>query len=212
MLEATFRPRGPWPGPETPSSRRKSTLAFRASWSSTLDLLEQELRAIRARDLVIQLDVEPREIRNDGWPRSDASPRSPGVILSFTHPKHETLVYRCDRYRWWQHNRRAIGLTLEALRAVSRYGAVEAEQQYAGFRALPELTGATMTTHEAAGFLAAYVPQESPESLIASAEAARRAARAARAREHPDAGGNEHRWHLAQLAIAVLARHHGVTL
>lgn len=69
----------------------------------------------------------------------------------------------------WHHNVRAIALTLEALRAVDRYGATETGQQYSGFKALPagrampashmtsdqawvalcEVTGFNLTTTEA---------------------------------------------------------------
>jgi hypothetical protein len=67
------------------------------------------------------------------------------VVVAFETPKHGPMLYRCDTYTapysfqgpHWQHNVRAIAKTLEALRAVDRYGATETGQQYAGFKALP---------------------------------------------------------------------------
>jgi hypothetical protein len=49
--------------------------------------------------------------------------------------KVERLVFATDAYEDWQHNVRAIALTLEALRAVDRYGTTGG-RQYAGFRQL----------------------------------------------------------------------------
>lgn len=45
------------------------------------------------------------------------------------------LVFATDAYALWEHNVRAIALTLEALRAVDRYGTTGG-RQYAGFRQL----------------------------------------------------------------------------
>jgi hypothetical protein len=53
------------------------------------------------------------------------------------------LLYACDRFWRWQHNLRAIALGLEALRLVERYGIGDAHQQYAGYRALPEVVSQT---------------------------------------------------------------------
>lgn len=47
------------------------------------------------------------------------------------------MRYRCARFRSWQENVRAIALGMEALRKVERYAITEADQQYAGFMALP---------------------------------------------------------------------------
>jgi hypothetical protein len=43
------------------------------------------------------------------------------------------LTFHADMHDVLQHNLRAIGLTLEALRAVDRYGVAQSGQQYAGF-------------------------------------------------------------------------------
>lgn len=49
--------------------------------------------------------------------------------------ERKRLVYATDTCGFWQHNVRSIGLGLEALRAVDRYGISKRGQQYAGFRA-----------------------------------------------------------------------------
>lgn len=108
---------------------------FRAGWSDTLWKLESELGKLGARDVVIELALTESEIRLDGWPRSDARPSHPGVIVSFDS-KHGALRYGTDAFPDWQANVRAIALGLEALRKVERYGIGKRGEQYAGWRQL----------------------------------------------------------------------------
>ncbi len=165
MIEARFRPFKEWPQAET---KTRGPAAFSASWSSTLDLLDVELRALKAEDVVIETGHAARDIRNDGWPRSDARvPAHPGVILSFGS-KHGPLRYLTDAFdggRWsrsrggrmlgFEANLRAIALGLEALRAVDRYGVSRRGEQYRGWGELPSGVpmGPAMTVEEAAALL-----------------------------------------------------------
>jgi hypothetical protein len=132
-MQYQFRPIDQWPGERT-KSRKASQ--FRVSFSQTIDLLERELGKLAARNIVIQADVEPGEIRLDGMLRADARPRSPAIVLSFDS-RHGPLSYPCDRYDDWQDNLRAIALSLEALRSVDRYGVTRRAEQYKGWTALP---------------------------------------------------------------------------
>lgn len=219
MLNATFRPLRAWPGPATPAHERGSRFSFKASWSNTLDLLERELRQINARDVIIEIDVDDRHIRNDGWPKQDARPRSPGVILSFHHPTAGALRYPCDGFVDWQHNLRAIALGLEALRKVDRYGITRRGEQYTGWKALPASTLPAMSTEQAARRVAAtsFGPEaadsESVRKRVLSDRAyAREIIRVALARTHPDAGGSDEAFTLIGEAKRVLTAHHGGTL
>jgi hypothetical protein len=140
MIEARFRPLALWPHGSTPTHQRRSPHVFKASWSSTLELLDRELRQLKARDIVIGCGLREQDIRIDGWPRSGArEPSHPGVEVSLT-TQHGRLVYATDVCRRWEHNVRAIALGLEALRAVDRHGITRRGEQYAGFRALPSAT------------------------------------------------------------------------
>jgi len=137
-VQATFRPYTTWPHGDTKG--RRSRYSFKASWSSTMDLLERELRLLGARDLVIGAALREEDIRIDGLPRANARvPWHPGVEISFDVPAFhgpgwQRLVYATDAYESWEHNVRAIALGLEALRAVDRYGITRRGEQYAGFR------------------------------------------------------------------------------
>ncbi len=138
MLNATFRPLTQWPpGPRTGT---KKSGQFKATWLQTLDLLEYELGKLRARDVVIQIEDPEgiKGIRNDGSIRIVSTKfyrNLSGIVLSFESPKGN-ISMPCDRYDYWQDNLRAIALSLEALRAVDRYGVTKGNEQYRGWAKL----------------------------------------------------------------------------
>lgn len=127
-----------------PASKRERS-RFDANWTSTLKLLGREIDLLGGRDVVIEIDVREQDFKLNGELRSNAcTPEHPAVVVAFETNQHGSMLYRCDRFFApyygqvdWQHNVRAIALTLESLRAVDRYGATETGQQYAGFKALP---------------------------------------------------------------------------
>lgn len=177
------------------SPRARVQSRFDSTWTSTLELLERELTALRAKEVVLEVDVPDRGVRLDGQLRADARANSPAVVLSF-ESKHGALMYRCDRFvapsyrrrmEDWQHNVRAIALTLESLRAVDRYGATQTGQQYTGWAAIGATAHAAPTDpmgvlHELAGVRASDgIGGDRVISL------ARRAA-------HPDTGGSPEAW------------------
>jgi hypothetical protein len=107
---------------------------FDSTWSSTLALLDLELRQLAAKEVVLELDVREGSLRLDGGIKANAKLASPAARLSFGS-RHGHLMYACDRFvsggygygsgSDWQHNVRAIALTLEAdfetaMRAVGR--------------------------------------------------------------------------------------------
>ena len=108
---------------------------FRVNQSTMLNDLEKELEHVEASNICVHVDMPREHIRNDGWPRADARAASPGIMVTFDS-KHGPMVYEFNAYNSWQANLRAFGLTLEALRAVDRYGG-DSGKQYAGWAALP---------------------------------------------------------------------------
>lgn len=138
MKDVRFRPIADWPG-ERRSTHRYAP--FRAKWSVTLRELDRELRALDARNVVIQIDLREDQIRRDGWPKAGhAQPPFPGVIIDFDS-KHGHLRYATDEFTRYEDNLRGITLALEALRKVDRYGVSRRGEQYAGWKALPETAG-----------------------------------------------------------------------
>lgn len=196
MIDARFVPIEKWQGKQT-ARRIKSD--FRSTYAQTLDLLETELRHLRAKDITIQAYFRRQDIRNDGWPRSGAPrPAQPGVIVSFIRklghyggPNFNTWIdetrefsFPCDRFTNWEDNLRAIALALEALRKVDRYGVTQEGEQYKGWARLPAPESPDhMSREEAAAFLAGYsgIPKDLlNESTVETAY--RRAAQ----KLHPD--------------------------
>lgn len=200
-----YRPIDAWPGDLTPNNKRQCT-RFKAKLSDTLDLLGDELGHLRVKEAVIQLALEPQDLRRDGLPRAGSKPAHPGVIVSF-ESKHGPLRYFTDAFKacyfndgeGWHSNLRAIALGLSDLRRLDRYGIGKRGEAYAGWAQLPPgqsmgHPNGKMTVEEAARFLAdaAYDGLSDGRSLIGPAgqgfvaEAWRRAAK----RHHPDHGGD----------------------
>lgn len=146
-MQYVFRPLTRWPYKNT--SPRRSRAAFSAPWSNTMKLLERELRMLHAYELVIGADFREQDLRLDGLPRSHARvPEHPGVELSFMTKAHGRLVYASDSCEWWEHNVRSLALTLEALRAVDRFGGTRRGEQYAGFRQIAATSAARQASVE----------------------------------------------------------------
>lgn len=198
-MTVTFRPRSAWPGvPTRPAAQRRSP--FSATWSSTLDLLRAELAALDARRAVVELDLAEADLRLDGWPRANAQPATPGVILSF-ESRHGPLRYSCDRFVSWQENLRAVALGLESLRRVERYGIARSGEQYQGWKALPPGNGSA-SPDEARRILVAFL--ESRGDTVASKMSDRDLRRRALRTAHPDAGGDPDKFRVVQAAAEAL--------
>lgn len=202
----TFRPIDRWPGEST---KRRQRSRFRAGWSDTLELLQRELDQLKAKNTVVMLDLTEDDIRLDGWPRANANPGHPGVILAFESP-YGPLKYPCDTFTTWKDNLRAIALALEALRKVDRYGVTKRGEQYTGWRALPGPSGEATTAQQAAGILASESGGHT-QQILDHPDAAGAAIRQALMEAHPDRGGSPDRFHAVQTARRVIEAHHGAT-
>lgn len=180
--------------------------AFDSTWGSTLDLLFREVEQLKGRDLVIELDVTERHIRNDGTLYANARPTSPAVRVAFDS-EHGPLTYATDRFTTWQDNVRAIALALEALRKVDRYGITKRGEQYTGFRALPSggpSPAADMTVHQARHILLSFSSWEDWDAWD-DATAMRKLYKSARAATHPDRNeGDQKHWDQVEQAARVL--------
>lgn len=87
-------------------------------------------------DILLGVGLSESDIRLDGQPRANARAMGhPGVEVSFNTKAYGRLTYATDQYTDWQDNVRAIALSLEALRAVERWG-VSKGRQYTGFALL----------------------------------------------------------------------------
>lgn len=226
-LDIVCRPLTDWPGARTPDAER-TTSRFDAGLTATVETLARELRHLDAQRIVLQVDLKPSQIRNDGLPRSDARAASPGVVLGFDST-HGPLRYACDRFvksPWrreggedWTHNLRAIALGLEHLRAVDRYGITKRGEQYRGWAELPAGIAAPathMTSDEAAQLLldaahrdpasAGIDPKLAREHVRTRAGVREKVYRDAVKISHPDAGGSAELFQRLQAAKQLLER------
>lgn len=208
------------------SDAQRSRSRFTTSWSDTLRMLGREVNHLGGHNVVFEVDVEERHIRNDGMLYANARPSSPAVVVAF-ESKHGSLLYRSDQYArlaWgsksthpWQDNVRAIALTLEALRAVDRYGASRSGEQYRGYKAIgsgPAAamgTSSHMTRDEALGIFGVWGRAMSDLPAIPAAHvntdpcSLRHMHRSARRAAHPDRNnGDRTAWDQVEQAARVL--------
>lgn len=129
-----IEPLGTWGKP--PTKNRASHWRFKASWTDTMDLLLDEITKLGLRSAIaVRVDAQRGDIRLDGMLRANAVVGFPGVVVSF-ESRYGPLSYATDAYDHWQANVRAIALSLQALRAVDRYGVSKSGEQYVGWRAI----------------------------------------------------------------------------
>lgn len=207
----TLRPLLSWPHAVTTNRPRSP---FRSTWTDTIEVLDRELRHLKHNgprwtaasypDSVLQVALREQDFRLDGLPRANAIPTHPGVILNVESSKGP-LSLPCDKFDRWQDNLRAIALGLEALRKVGRYGITPGDEQYVGWKALPQRgSEPALTTHGAERVLRDFVDDTSDDPTAhagALAQVYRRAIFVA----HPDRNGGDHaRWDLVEAAAAVL--------
>ena len=142
MLNVRFRPITLWPHDSTPPDRRRSSYTFKAPGRTRWTCWTASYVTWAPRTSSSAAGCASRTYATTaGRARARACPEHPGVEISFDgvplNGPMGRLVYATDVCRCWEHNVRAIGLGLEALRAVDRHGITRRGEQYAGFKALP---------------------------------------------------------------------------
>jgi hypothetical protein len=193
MLNAHWKKLDQWIGPRT--QFRKAGV-FKATWLQTLDLLEYELGKLRAQNIVIQIEDPDgiKGIRNDGSYRMMSQsyfPNRAGVILTFESSKG-AISMPCDRYEDWKDNVRALGLSLEALRAVDRYGVTRGNEQYRGWARLEAPgNGNGMDRDKALAFLSLLSGVNSERLARYLPDDLATLIRAQRIHNHPDRASDE---------------------
>lgn len=217
-MRLLLRPLQGWPDRLRDDDERDYS-RFGSTYTGTRDLLLYEAERLDAHEVIVRLAVSEREIIRDGSRLyANIAPEHPGVLVALTLPGGDVLSLHCDLYRdnrrikGWGDNLRAIALSLEALRALDRWGATQG-RQYAGFQALPagpETGNGQPTPTEAALFIARHSGSTDPSllaNLLITEPAALAAAyRAALKRLHPDHGGDAELFVRLQDAHAVLQR------
>lgn len=123
-----------WPLTKEPQRAR-----FGLSMDRSQRHLVAEIERLGGTSLVISTNLP---VRRDGLPYAGArvpreAPGGAGVAAYF-YWNGRQVVFACDRYTEVGDNIRAIGLTIEAMRGIERWGATGVlERAFTGFAALP---------------------------------------------------------------------------
>jgi hypothetical protein len=162
--------------------------------------LFSELRKMDVTDFVISSNVA---VRQDGLPYANQRrPEDPGVVLYFTR-KGSDIAISCDIWHTVDANLRAIGLTIEAIRGMERWGTEEmVDAAFTGFKALPA-SGETTPSAQRLWF---DVLEVSPDASWDVIEAVYRRLLH---KVHPDKGGSEAAFHELQAAFRQAKEVHG---
>lgn len=124
-----------------PESIRRTRIPKRSRFKANAkgenrNLVYAELNRMKATHIVISTNIR---LRADGEFRASENPDNwdHGVAVYFRRRGHMTVI-ACDQYDLVGDNLRAIAKTLEAMRAVERYGSQQlADQMFSAFTALP---------------------------------------------------------------------------
>lgn len=180
----------------SPIDRRAWQDAASLKPGAARDSLLVELARTGATSVILSTNIPTR---NDGVYYATAKePTDPGVAVYFTLGG-EQQVLCCDQYTKVSHNARAIALTVQQLRQISKRGVSDfLRRAFAGFKALPEQAPARDW------WTVLDVP------AYASWEQIRRAYREKAKFAHPDAGGSREQMHELNEARAAGAKACGV--
>lgn len=88
MTNATFRPLGQWPRPDT--QRRRGRHTFRASWADTLELLDRELEHLGAENVITSKPTSPNPT-SASTAGHDPTPKPPDTPASSSHSNPDTV-------------------------------------------------------------------------------------------------------------------------
>ncbi len=170
-----------WPA-AWPRSAEKKVAQFKVSMGEAVSDLYDELERLGARDVVVSSNMR---LRLDGRPLADQRRMDDeGVAVYFTYNGAQQCI-PCDKWTTVKDNVRAVGLTVQALRGLERWGAKEmVNAAFQGFKALPAAIimgeGTARAWYEVLG-----IPSDSDLTLAA------RAYKDLLQTKHPDKGGTD---------------------
>ncbi len=177
-----------WPeGQKRRHEHRRNHAKFKISLGIARDHLVNELKLLGARYVVISSDLKTRI---DGLPYADQrQPEDPSVAVYFDYDG-ESMVFACDKWRKIEHNVRAVGKTIEAIRGIARWGSTDMMKRAVGaFKALPDQPPADdwRRVLELQTFPSRAAPYSKTEILALAKSQYRTLSRV----HHADMGGNE---------------------
>jgi hypothetical protein len=119
-----------------PRMKNPQVAPFSAGWTTTINELQRVLDGLHCTNIVISSNMKARI---DGMPNVQARNNvlDAGVALYFSRNNAEVCI-PCDKFNTVDGNLRAIGLTLEYIRRMEKYGTSQmVDAAFRGFTALP---------------------------------------------------------------------------
>ena len=158
---------------------------FEVSRSEAFDSILAELRKIEATNVQLDTGAEHQK-SNPNKPYADSTFDDPGVVARFERDG-EQYAMPMDKWDNPRDNARAIALTLQAKRALTRYGVETIESEFSRNQLPP--------ADEEAAYAAPSPDEEAPHEVLGVNPDAREAvvkgaARSLKAETHPDSGGD----------------------
>lgn len=175
-----------WPAGRERTRRPKSS-NFRTAFAKARDNTLAEIQRFGGKLPIISTNLE---LRRDGIPYANRpQPADRGVAVYFTW-QGEQYCFACDTYDRIEDNMHAIGKTIEAMRAIERWGASDAMRRaFSGFKELPTGYGELDNPFEVLN-----VDKNDPYDVV------RKAYRELCKVHHPDVGGNPDEFRRVQTA------------
>lgn len=180
-----------WPN-AWPRSKYQQNAQFKVTMGEAVEHLYNELDRLGASDVVVSSNMR---LRLDGKPYAEQRRMDDeGVAVYFTLNGEQQCI-PCDKWTTVKDNVRAIGLTVQALRSLERWGAKEmVNAAFRGFKALPETAIVTPYTKRPWHEVLEVAPTASPEVIKASY-------RQKMLKAHPDHGGSMEEFQEVQNAL-----------
>ncbi|HZJ65906.1 MAG TPA: hypothetical protein VFD36_20505 [Kofleriaceae bacterium] len=167
-----------------------------------ISFIRRQLKNLDAVTIVISSNLQ---LRSDGLPYADGPQRpagDAGVAVYWTRNERrrgglQLVPYcmPCDAWERIADNLYAIGLSIEAMRGMERWGCVSVEQAFSGFAALPPGSGETVGVAEEIidwrTLLADNRPWPEGVEAVDLLQIVRGRYRILVAKAHPDRGGDQ---------------------
>ena len=151
-----------WPQ-GTPRNYSPKASAFRnRSWEAGIKEVRAELGRLGATDVTISMNIR---MKSEATPYAgQVHPKDRGIAVYFKL-KGEFRCLPCDKFATMGDNFHAIALTIEAMRALDRYGVGKSQQSFDGFKALPAVASSESEDWTAV----LQIPANASESTIREA-------------------------------------------
>jgi hypothetical protein len=138
----------------------------------SLGEIRDELRKLGAKNVIISTNLP---LRKDGEPYArglslDVDQGAAVYWNLFRGKERIPYCLPCDKWRTLAENLHAIALTINALRAVERHGAIHVVQAFEGFKALPPAGGTIITPPNWREVFGGNWPVKSDGSPLSDAE------------------------------------------